>query len=594
MGGALMFESTGSRSKQRPALVVLFGICVLGLACASRQAALAPGAPDPSAGDARVFVARTIVTMNPDKPRARAVAVRDGRIVAVGSLAEVQTALGPGFHAVDERFAEKVLMPGFIDNHLHPSMAALLLPMRFATPFDWSLPGREVVGIRDPEAWRARLRELEAQEPEGEWLFVWGYHGLFHGPLSRADLDAISISRPMVVWHRSFHEVVLNSAALSALGLDAAAVAGHPQVDLARGHFYETGLEVAFAPLAPHLLSPRRFAQGLSLTRQSIHQGGITTIADMAFGLTDGDAELSAYQAMLGGDDVPFRTLLVPDGRRPLAQGAEAARAQLARWAAQDEGKVRFLPQVKLFADGAFFSQLMQLGPPGYLDGHHGEWLMEPAALEAAARFYWNEGQQIHVHANGDRGVAVTLDVLEMLLAENPRADHRFTLHHYGYSTEEQSGRAAELGAYVSANPYYVYTLSDLYARVGLGEERAHNMVRLGSLARAGVPVSLHSDFTMAPAQPLRLAWVAANRVNAEGEQVGPAQRLDRDQALRAITVEAARAIRMEDEIGSIEVGKRADFTVLDDDPLEVPLEDLADLGIWGSVFEGRVFPILR
>ena len=558
--------------------VGLVALCVWGLACEST----------------RIFVARNIVTMDPQRPLARAVAVRDGRIAAVGSLAEVRAALEPGSYELDERFADKVLMPGLIDNHLHPSMAALLLPMRFATPFDWSLPDREVRGIREPAAWWARLGELEADTPAGEWLYVWGYHGLFHGPLSRADLDAVSSTRPIVIWHRSFHEIFLNSAALRALELDEAAVGGHPQVDFARGHFYETGVEVAFARLAPRLLSPRRVLGGLALTRESIHRGGITTIADMAFGLFDPDAELTAYRAMLGGKAVPFRTLLVPDGRRPLAAVPEAARAQLAAWAKQDEGKVRFLPQVKLFADGAFYSQLMQLGPPGYLDGHHGEWLMEPAELETAARFYWDAGQQIHVHANGDLGVEVTLDVLERLLAESPREDHRFTLHHYGYSTDAQSQRAAALGAFVSANPYYVYTLSDVYARVGLGAERAHRMVRLGSLARAGVPISLHSDFTMAPSQPLLLAWVAANRINAEGDRVGAEERLDRELALRAVTLEAARAIRMEAEIGSIEVGKRADFTVLDDDPLEVPVEELADLGIWGTVFEGRIFPIER
>ena len=559
-------------------LAVLVAICLWGLAC----------------GSTRIFVARNIVTMDPQRPVARAVAVRDGRIAAVGSLAEVRAALDPDSYEIDERFSDKVLMPGLIDNHLHPSMAALLLPMRFATPFDWSLPDREVRGIREPAAWRARLRELESDTPAGEWLYVWGYHGLFHGPLSRADLDTLSSTRPIVVWHRSFHEIFLNSAALRALELDEAAVGEHPQVDFAQGHFYETGVEVAFARLAPRLLSPGRVLGGLALTRESIHRGGITTIADMAFGLFDPDAELTAYRMMLGGKAVPFRTLLVPDGRRPLAGGPEAARAELADWAKQGDGKVRFLPQVKLFADGAFYSQLMQLGPPGYLDGHHGEWLMEPAELEKAARFYWDAGQQIHVHVNGDRGVEVTLDVLEELLAESPRDDHRFTLHHYGYSTDAQSQRAAALGAFVSANPYYVYALSDAYARVGLGAERAHRMVRLGSLARAGVPISLHSDFTMAPSQPLLLAWVAANRINAAGDQVGAEERLDRELALRAVTLEAARAIRMEAEIGSIEVGKRADFTVLDDDPLEVPVEELDGLGIWGTVFEGRVFPIDR
>jgi predicted amidohydrolase YtcJ len=150
----------------------------------------------------------------------------------------------------------------------------------------------------------------------------------------------------------------------------------------------------------------------------------------------------------------------------------------------------------------------------------------------------------------------------------------------------------ARLGAMVSANPYYLYALGDVYAAHGLGPERAAHMVRLGSLARAGVAISLHSDFTMAPVEPLRLASVAVNRRSASGKVLAPDERLDVAQALRAVTLDAARAIRLEDEIGSIEVGKRADFTVLERDPFEAPPEVLAETPIWGTVFEGEVFPL--
>ena len=121
---------------------------------------------------------------------------------------------------------------------------------------------------------------------------------------------------------------------------------------------------------------------------------------------------------------------------------------QVGSWAGRDLGpNVEFTNgQIKLFADGAFYSQLMQLTEPGYLDGHHGEWLMTPEALEEGARTYWGEGMQIHVHANGDLGVDVTLDVLEKMLGEAPRDDHRFTLHHFGDSRPDQATRLAELG----------------------------------------------------------------------------------------------------------------------------------------------------
>ena len=254
--------------------------------------------------------------------------------------------------------------------------------------------------------------------------------------------------------------------------------------------------------------------------------------------------------------------------------------------------KLRFLRQVKLFADGAFFSQLMQLGEPGYLDGHSGEWITEPNEFARQSRRYWDAGIQIHVHVNGDKGVDMVLDVLEGLLAETPRIDHRFSLHHLGYSTEAQSRRMAELGAYVSANPYYLYALADAYAVSGLGEERAQHIFRGGSLVDAGVPLSLHSDFSMAPAAPLTLASIAVNRISADGKVWGPELRLSVEDALRSVTIEAARLLRLEEEIGSLQIGKKADFTVLEEDPFSVLPEDLHSIQIWGTVFEGKQFPI--
>ena len=211
--------------------------------------------------------------------------------------------------------------------------------------------------------------------------------------------------------------------------------------------------------------------------------------------------------------------------------------------------------------------------------------------LEAAARVYWNAGYQIHVRANGDAGIGVTLDVLETLMEENPRQDHRFTIVDFGYSTPAQIERIARLGAQISANPYYLYALGDLFAEVGLGTDRAEVISRLGSAVKRGIPVALHSDFAMAPARPLQLAWNAASRRTSDGKVFSPEEQLTLDQALRAVTIDAAYILGKEEEIGSIVAGKKADFTALGMDPYEVGIRGLNKITIRGTIFEGRSHP---
>jgi hypothetical protein len=297
---------------------------------------------------------------------------------------------------------------------------------------------------------------------------------------------------------------------------------------------------------------------------------------------------------MLGGDDVPFRTELIPSALALLRSHPDQAAVLklLETLPARSSHRMRFDKRVKLFADGAFFSQLAQVGAPGYIDGHQGEWLMAPDTLEAAARVYWNAGYRVHLHVTGDLGLELGLDVLEKLQWERPRFNHGWTFEHFGFSTPEQVARIAALGAQVSANVYYLHELSHMYASSGIGYERASQMARLKSCYEQNICVSLHSDFTMAPAEPLNSAWVAVNRLNCEGELMGEQERLSVYQALAAITINAARILGRADEIGSIRAGKKADFTILGEDPFQVEPGHLKDIAIHGTVFEGRPYPL--
>ena len=540
-----------------------------------------------------VFTARRIHTMNPSMPQANAVAVRDGRIVEAGTLETLSPWLDAHPHVVDRSFERCVLLPGFIDPHLHPPMAAVLLPLHFITAMEWRLPWGTVTPTRGAEAYLTRLREIESSIADpAEPLITWGYHQIWHGPVHRQALNRISATRPIVVWQRSFHALYANDAALRWMELDEESLERHPQIDAAAGHFFETGIGVAEARMVPYLLEPNRFREGLRRVRQAVHLGGHTTIADMAFALFDQEREWAALCDVLDHDDTPFRVHMVPKLKDPGSAGLESEVARVRALRERNTARLAFHDHVKLFSDGGFFAELMQVQPPGFIDGHHGEWMMAPERFEALARAFWNEGYRIHVHCTGDLGLELAIEVLAKLQWERPRFDHRFTIEHFGLSTPEQIRRLARLGGLVSANVYYVYELADAYWRHSIGYERASRMARLATVVREGIPLALHSDFTMAPAQPLNHAWVAVNRICESGEVAGPEERLTLEQALRAITIDAAFVLGMEDEIGSIRAGKRADFTVLEADPFEEPAESLKDIPLWGTVFEGRPFPI--
>lgn len=545
--------------------------------------------------DITVFTARKVITMNPGSAGANAVAVRDGHVVEAGTLETLRPWLDAYSHRIDDRFEDCVILPGLIDPHLHPSMAAVLLPMHFVTAMEWRLPWATSEPVRTPEGFRDRLRQIDAQmQLPDEPMFVWGYHHLWHGPIRRAELNAINPDRPIVCWHRSFHEIYMNNGALNWLGLTPSVAGNAQQVDLANGHFYESGKALAIQRLNPYLLEPTRFCEGLEQLREVVHFGGHTTIGDMATGVFDLEMEWQALTEVLDNDSTPFRVECIARGAPlgTLSHEPAKLRAAVDAMPARNTRRLRFANRVKLFADGAFFSQLAQMKPPGYIGGHHGEWMMAPEALEAMAREYWNAGYRVHVHTTGDLGLDLVLDILERLQVERPRFNHGFTIEHFGFSTPEQVDRMAQLGAQVSSNIYYMYELSHMYAKQGIGYERASHMARIGACVRAGIPTTLHSDFTMAPALPLNSAWIAANRINCEGELMAPDERLTVEQALRAVTIDAARVLNIADEVGSLRAGKYADFTVLDADPFDAGASGLKDLRIVATVFEGQVHEI--
>jgi predicted amidohydrolase YtcJ len=544
----------------------------------------------------RIYTAARIVTMNPAHPRAEAVAVADGNIVAVGSLEEVRAATVDLKPTIDSRFSEKVMMPGFIDPHLHPSLAATILPLNIVSAMEWMTPRGRSKAVRGREAFLDRLRELNAAmqmtNSPSEWLLAWGYHEPYHGALSREDLDAVSSTRPIMVWQRSVHEMFFNTAGLASLGLTEEMVAAHEHANWADGHLWETAVLTLAAPMMKILAWPPTYREGLSMMRDVIHRGGLTTVAEQGFPQITSLGELAMLHLEMRKPSTPFRFVLVPNAMYLVRThgNADNARTAAADMLTRSTERVRIVKHIKYYADGAIFSQLMQMSQ-AYLDGHHGEWMMPPDVQRSVLDAFWDQGWAFHIHVNGDAGLDLVLDQIEAK-TEVGKASPRIVLEHYGYARHEQHERVAKLGIDVSNNAYYLHELAPIYAQHGLGPERAASISPLGGAARAGVPISFHSDFPMAPAEPLTLVWVAVNRIASDGKVWGENQKLSLELALRAITIEAARSLGLENEIGSIEVGKKADFTILERDPHDVPPHEIKDIPIWGTVLEGQPTPL--
>ena len=538
-----------------------------------------------------VFPAKSIITMNASMPRAEAVAVRDGKILETGTLESLQPWLGKHDHKIDEQFQNSFIVPGLIDPHLHPSMAAVLLPTYFITAMEWKMPWGTTPATRSAAEYDERLKEALSKPTHGELFITWGHHELWHGPISRSRINSIDSKKPIIVWNRSFHELCMNDAALDLLDIKESDVKNATQIDFERGRFYEIGLGYAIQKLNPYILAPEVFKEGLLKLKEVVHFGGQTTIADMAVGLFDLETELKTQNALYEVDDNPFRVELVAHST-VMQQGnsIEDAEKLISELPSRNSHRLNFRKRVKLFTDGAFFAQVAQLMEPGYIDGHQGEWLSTPEQFEKNTRVFWNKGYAIHVHCTGDLGLELAVDTLEKMQEEKPRFNHGFTIEHFGFSTPEQVFRLSKLGANISANVYYVHELSEIYSNDSVGFERASSMARIGSSFREGITTTLHSDFTMAPAQPLMSMWVAVNRINEKGNLMCQEECITPQQGLEAITINAARVLGLDHEIGSIRAGKKADFTILEEDPLDIDPIKIKDIDIKATVFEGKVF----
>ncbi|MGB0410564.1 MAG: amidohydrolase [Pikeienuella sp.] len=547
----------------------------------------------------KVFTAKRIRTMDAGRPLANAVAVKDGRIVSVGTLETMKRWLEREEHEIDTSFQDKVIFPGFIDPHTHLQASGVLMGMTYIGPLDQNGPNGFDEGLASRAAVLDKLRKTVEQDPVSvSPVLAWGFDPALHGgQLHRDELDAISSTRPIWTMTYAPHVVVANSPMLELIGVDETTnVYGIEKYEDGRlnGQFIELGAtSIALRPVIGFLADAERGAAALRAQAQTAQKVGITLTADMAFGKLGIDYELTLHKKVVEDDSFPLRMLLVP-----LAPGLTAAHGAdapkyLKSLMAKNTDKLA-VHGVKFINDGSYPAQTLRLRYPGYLDGHEGHRGETPwDELVEAMLPYWKAGVQIHSHANGDETVEMTLDLLEQLQLAHPRFDHRFTIEHYCISTPDQARRLKALGGLASVNNMFVHYRALLHADSGFGFDRAEATARLGSLEREGVVFALHSDFSLVltPISPLAAVWIAVNRIALDEETVlAPGERIGVDRAMRAITIDAAHVIGRDAVHGSVEVGKHADFTVLDEDPYDVDVANIRDIRVHATVLAGRTF----
>jgi predicted amidohydrolase YtcJ len=535
-----------------------------------------------------VFAARRIITMHAARPTATHVAVRDGRILGVGSLADVA---GWGPYTLNTQFAQQVLMPGLVEGHSH-LMAGTLWRYVYCGYFDATDPaGRVWPGLKTLDAVVAALSQAAAEKGEGPVL-GWGFDPIYFGDrrCSRADLDRVSANRPVAVLHASAHILNVNSAVLQQISFLRSGV-DHPGIPLGADGLPTGELKgpEAMGPAFGTVGLTRNFLGGdetgiRDFARLCV-RAGVTTATDLAATLADD--EVATLLRLTGEDQYPVR--IVPLLRLIGMSPAQAvARAQAL---AERSTELLRLGRIKVVADGSIQGFSARLRWPGYYNGSpNGLWYTAPEVMREAYTLALKAGVQIHTHTNGDEATELVLDCLAGTLSAAPTPDHRFTLQHCQLADDAQFRRMKALGLCVNLFANHHFYWGDQHRAVTVGPERAERMNATRSALDHGVPMAIHSDAPITPLGPLFTAWCAVHRLTASGQVLGEQQRITVSEALRAITLGAAYTLKLDGEVGSIECGKRADFCVLNEDPTAVDPMRLKDMKPWGTVQGGRVF----
>ncbi len=538
------------------------------------------GVTDHGEANARTNVAgvdyldATVITGEPAPPSASALWVRDGRVAGVGSGDELARAAGP--RAAQVRLAGATVVPGFIDAHCHVVYLGYL-----RSGADCSQPGA-------PDVPSVQQRLATTPVAADGWVTGSGYAEYKLAERrhpTRWDLDQAVPGAPCVLYQTSLHACVVNSAGLAALGLSDASP------DPVRGRLGR-GPD---GRLDGRLVEGPMFELSAANLRRSVRSGGASGSADLAERGGRHLASLGITSCSDAATDAPtFLALRAAEraGSLPIRVTAmfDAAAARWPREAGMTTGfgsdRLR-VGAVKLFADGGMSSRTAAVDE-AYLDppGEMGLLLADEAELLRAVRRFDSAGFQVGVHAQGERGIRAALGALRHVTAGGNPMRHR--IEHGGAFRPELRDLAARQGVHVVTQPGFLSSLGDGFLEA-FGPDRADHLYPIRSLLEAGVLVAGSSDAPVIDASPLLGMRDAILRRTEAGEAIGPKEAIGIEEALALYTASAAFVGWSEERVGSLAVGRLADFVVLDANPLAVPPERLPDLIVRATVVGGEV-----